>query len=91
MVQCSRHLVRQPLQSYTGRRVHSGWIPEGADKLVKLWDSYTGEIIRTLHGHNEGISDIAWSCDGDYLASASDDKTIILWSLELVSRLLGHR
>lgn len=52
---------------------------------MKLWDSYTGEIIRTLDGHHEGISDIAWSSDGEYLATASDDKTVILWSLELVS------
>ncbi|KAG5353257.1 hypothetical protein C0989_008992 [Termitomyces sp. Mn162] len=65
----------------------------GADKLVKLWDTNNGEIIRTFEGHREGISDIAWSSDGDYLASASDDKTIIIWSLELgtaARTLIGH-
>ncbi|KAG5718601.1 WD repeat-containing protein 5 [Termitomyces sp. T112] len=65
----------------------------GADKLVKLWDTNNGEIIRTFEGHKEGISDIAWSSDGDYLASASDDKTIIIWSLELgtaARTLIGH-
>jgi COMPASS component SWD3 len=58
---------------------------EASDKLVKLWDAYTGQIIRTLEGHTEGISDIAWSNDGEYLASASDDKTIRIWNLSLVS------
>lgn len=57
---------------------------KAADRLIKLWDAFTGDIIRTLDGHKEGISDIAWSPDGEYLASASDDKTIIIWSLELV-------
>ena len=57
---------------------------QAADKTVKLWDTETGEILNTLEGHTEGISDIAWSPDGEFLASASDDKTIRLWSLEMV-------
>jgi len=68
----------------TDSRESANWSKEGADKLVKLWNAYTGEIIRTFDGHKEGVSDIAWSSDGEYLASASDDKTIIVWSLELV-------
>ncbi|KAF8633968.1 hypothetical protein AX15_001146 [Amanita polypyramis BW_CC] len=64
-----------------------------ADKLIKLWDVYTGQIIRTFIGHRQGISDIAWSADSEYLASASDDKTVAVWSLELgaaVKILAGH-
>ncbi|TFY79370.1 hypothetical protein EWM64_g4641 [Hericium alpestre] len=60
-----------------------------ADKLVKIWDVYTGEIIRTLSGHTEGISDVAWSGDADYLASASDDKTIRIWSLDTSNLLVS--
>ena len=58
---------------------------EGADGVIKLWDGNTGQFIHTFEGHTEGISDIAWASDGEYLASASDDKTIKLWSIELVS------
>jgi len=60
---------------------------EGADKLIKLWDGITGQILNTLQGHTEGISDIAWASDGEYLASASDDKTIKIWSMEEVGHL----
>ena len=60
---------------------------EGADKLIKLWDGITGQILNTLEGHTEGISDIAWASNGEYLASASDDKTIKIWSIEEVSHL----
>ena len=64
---------------------------EAADKLLKIWDASDGHIIETLSGHTEGISDVAWSHDGQFLASASDDKTLRIWSLELVRHIVSPR
>jgi COMPASS component SWD3 len=55
-----------------------------ADKLIKLWDSRTGEFLYNFEGHTKGISDVAWSSSSDLLASASDDKTVRLWNVNTV-------
>lgn len=60
-----------------------------ADRLVKVWDVEEGELLHTLEGHTEGISDVAWSNDGEFLASASDDKTVRIWSIQTVRRLMS--
>lgn len=59
-------------------------LPLAADKMIKIWSVFTGQIVRTLLGHSEGLSDIAWSGDSKYLASASDDKTIRIWDVDHV-------
>lgn len=42
----------------------------------------TGRKLRyTLKGHGDQISRIAWSPDGDLIASGSNDRTIKIWSL----------
>ncbi|KAJ6405637.1 hypothetical protein OIU84_013569 [Salix udensis] len=49
--------------------------------------------IRTLRAHERAVSCVKFSNDGTLLASASLDKTLILWSspdFSLVHRLIGH-
>lgn len=55
------------------------------DRVVKIWSPITGELIRNLNGHTKGLSDIAWSADSVYLASASDDHTVRIWDVDSVS------
>jgi len=47
--------------------------------MVKLWRR-TGEAVRTLVGHENWVVALAWSPDGNRLASAgSDDRTMRVW------------
>mmetsp|Transcript_2815 Transcript_2815/g.8062 ORF Transcript_2815/g.8062 Transcript_2815/m.8062 type:complete len:391 (-) Transcript_2815:118-1290(-) len=59
------------------------------DCTVKIWNGTSGAHKATLAGHDQGISDVAWSSDSRFLASASDDKTINLWDATKGVQVLG--
>lgn len=39
-------------------------------------------FYRTLHSHTNGINHLAFSANSNFLASASDDRTIRIWEVE---------
>eukprot|EP00978_Attheya_sp_CCMP212_P033772 scaffold137999_cov48-Attheya_sp.AAC.1 len=47
--------------------------------------------IHTLAGHSRGINDVAWSHNAQYLATASDDKTLRLWDAGTGDALVEFR
>ncbi|MBW4522973.1 MAG: NACHT domain-containing protein [Scytolyngbya sp. HA4215-MV1] len=49
---------------------------------IKLWDARTGNCLRILRGHTHPVLSVAFSPDGQWLASGSDDHTIKLWQIE---------
>ncbi|PZV11636.1 MAG: hypothetical protein DCF22_14055 [Leptolyngbya sp.] len=51
------------------------------DRTIKLWNSHTGQCLRTLHGHTSWIWAIAFHPDGNLLASGSYDHTVKLWDV----------
>ena len=68
--------TNQPLLVLKG---HTRWVnhvvfdPDGirlasaggdGDATVKIWDSKTGKLLRTLVGHDNGVYNVAFSPDG---------------------------
>lgn len=53
-----------------------------ADNSIKLWDTATGNIIRSFVGHTHIIEHVAFSSDGKTIASASADTTTKIWSVD---------
>jgi WD40 repeat protein len=56
-----------------------------------LYDAETGEQVRELTGHLAPITSLAFSENGELLASASLDQTVSVWDLRDVPDLIGKR
>ncbi|MBN1120891.1 MAG: PD40 domain-containing protein [Anaerolineae bacterium] len=50
--------------------------------VIVLWNIASGQPTYELHGHKRYIHDLAFSSDGNLLASGSFDGTAILWNVE---------
>lgn len=73
----------------------SRWLASvGDDCMLSVWDIEHGELLHRAEGHESTIDEIAVSCHGDLVATASSDHTIRLWrtdTWEEVARLPAYR
>ncbi|KAF9916770.1 WD_REPEATS_REGION domain-containing protein [Lobosporangium transversale] len=70
--------------SPTGHQIASGH--KNGD--VCIWDTQTGQLIRTLKGGTGFASNVAFSPDGQQIASLSGKHKIMVWSTETVGEPL---
>ncbi len=70
------------------------WLAAGfGEGSILLMDTASGELIRTMTGHQAHVYALAFSPDGSRLASGSDDTSIRLWDPQRgtqVALLAGH-
>ena len=60
---------------------------------VQFWDVATGRELGAIKGHGRGVSKVAFSRDGKFLASGATDNTIKIWDVATrseVRTLTGH-
>ena len=79
----------QPAHLYTIN--HIAFHPNGSlaatasrDRTIKIWDTQTGELLKVLNaarngGHLNSVNRLLWLQYKNYLISASDDRTMIVW------------
>uniref|UniRef100_M8B3K4 WDR5-like beta-propeller domain-containing protein n=1 Tax=Aegilops tauschii TaxID=37682 RepID=M8B3K4_AEGTA len=67
---------------------HSTWDRASAtaslDGTVALLSPSSLAVIANLRGHTQGVSDLSWSTDSNYLCSASDDRTLRIWDIRSI-------
>jgi WD repeat-containing protein 61 len=51
------------------------------DDTVKMWSGESAAHMRTLDGHNLGVTSVVSSANGVYAASASLDSQIRIWDV----------
>ena len=65
----------------------------GADKTIKLWGLDFGDTHRTLHGHQDSVTDIRFVRRSHNFFSASKDGTVRFWDGDRFEQILlldGH-
>jgi WD40 repeat protein len=70
-----------------GKRLISG----GQDRLVKVWETATGQELLSLQGHADGVWGVAFSRDGQRLVSASTDGAVKLWEAGPPTPEISHQ
>ncbi|MFG2981791.1 AAA family ATPase [Streptomyces sp. NPDC048258] len=83
-----------------GRRLAAGdqdrtvrvWqLPDGAETEDAAGEATAAEAGLWLSGHTDTVYDLAWSPDGERLASASRDRVLAVWDVrEATNTLYGH-
>ena len=48
--------------------------------MIKMWDTYNGELIHTYEGHLGSITTVSFSLDGEKICSSSEDESIRVWN-----------
>ena len=51
------------------------------DIIVRVFETFTGVMIKELRGHEHSVNCVCFSPNGDSLASASSDECMKLWDI----------
>jgi WD40 repeat protein/serine/threonine protein kinase len=66
----------------------------GADRTLKLWETATGQCLRTFEGHAGVVTSAAFGAGGRHALSGNTDETLKLWDLatgQCIQTFAGHK
>jgi WD40 repeat protein len=69
------------LASATWKLGRFGELPREQETVIQVWDARSGKELHRFPGHRGAVFSLAFSPDGQWLASGSLDGTVRLWSL----------
>lgn len=52
----------------------------GEDDTAWLWKVDSGEDLFQLSGHSDSVIDVAFNCDGKFVATAGMDGKVLVWT-----------
>lgn len=61
------------------------------DRTVRVWDATNGKCLHVLDRHEEPVYALAFSPDGDFVASGSLDRCVNIWSVNDGSLIKSYR
>jgi WD40 repeat protein len=61
------------------------------ENAIRLLDTRGGKLLGVCKGHTQGVRWLAFSPDGETLASVSDDSTLRFWNVDTQQELLSIR
>jgi WD40 repeat protein len=73
-------VVRAVSWSPDGKQIATASWDSDGEHVAKVWNSESGELIMTLKGHTELLSNVAWSPDGAWLVTSGWDRTARIWA-----------
>ena len=71
----------------------SGHLASGSDKIVRIWNTATGELEDELEGHTQLVWSVTFSHNGQFLVSGSKDMSVRIWNMATCNTrymLMGH-
>ena len=64
--------------SADGKRIST----RGTGRTVTLWDTRSGQQLRTLKGHENTVASMAFSHDGQLVVTGSEDQVVKVWEAQ---------
>jgi WD40 repeat protein len=64
------------------------------DQTLRLWEVSNGKCLHSFQGHTESVTSVAWSPDGRFALSGSEDRTLRLWEVssgKCLRTFRGHK